>query len=239
MKENPIIQEEQFVEVMELESIQLDEVVEREQLEVSLHTDESLESVVENEVYSSDSSEFDDWGDIESVFSTRKVKMEMLSFSDPLGYERDFPLSSWATFQKEKQTATNQYEESYDMKSFSANEQPIPLNDAPKPIDVLKPPVVEKPSIKESERDGVIVEKSQPATPTSGSFTIIKMSLQDEKAMLEEQYFSLARHAAKISQRTNIKQSADNSPKGDVTAESQYIALMNHAAKMYQQFLDR
>ena len=171
---------------------------------------------MENEVIQY-SSEFDDWGDIESVFSTSKVKMEMLSFSDPLGYERDFPLSSWATFQKEKQTATNQNEESYDMKIFSANEQPIPLNDAPKPIDVLKPPVVEKPSMKESETDdGVIVAESQPATPTNASFTIIKMSLQDEKAMLEEQYFSLAKHAAKISQRTSRKQSADNSPKGNL-----------------------
>ena len=109
LKENPVVQEEQLVEMMVLEPIELEVGVENVPLEVSLHTDDALESVVEDEEYSS---EFDDWGDIESVFSTRKVKMEMLSFSDPLGYERDFPLSSWATFQKEKQTATNQNEES-------------------------------------------------------------------------------------------------------------------------------
>ena len=95
-------------------------------------------------------------------------------------------------------------------------------------------------AMKESETDdGVIVAESQPATPTNASFTIIKMSLQDEKAMLEEQYFSLAKHAAKNSQRTSRKQSADNSPKGNVTVDGQYISLMNHAAKMYRQLLDK
>ena len=92
-------------------------------LEVSLHTDDALGSVVEDEEYSS---EFDDWGDIESVFSTRKVKMEMLSFSDPSVMKGSFPLLLGHFPKGKRQTATNQNEE-----QGIVQNKPIPLNDAP------------------------------------------------------------------------------------------------------------
>ncbi|WHT49228.1 hypothetical protein QNH10_06295 [Sporosarcina thermotolerans] len=55
------------------------------------------------------------------------------------------------------------------------------------------------------------------------------MTIEEEKAMLEEQFFSLAKHAANYSQNNRSKHPVDE----------QYISLMNHAAKMYRQLIDK
>ena len=118
----------------------------------------------------------------------------------------------------------------------------ILVQDDVKPVELMEIPIVEHHSttetVNEDHANFVDVEV-QPSKSNDASITIIRISMKDEKAMLEEQYFSLAKHAANYSQSNRRKSPVDSAPKGDEAFDGQYISLMNHAAKMYQQLLDK
>ena len=227
---SPEIQKELFVE--EIEPIHLEKTLD------GLETD-SLEDLTHRvpNLLDYDEDESDVWGILETTFNSRTV--ESFSFDEPLGYERDFPISFWKTREQDQQTITNDSNVAQEEESFTHS---IQLQDVAKPVELLDTSIAELLSTEDAVNDNyasIIDEEAQPSKSNNASITIIRISMKDEKEILEEQYFSLAKHAANYSQNNRRKNPVDNLSKGNETVDGQYISLMNHAAKMYQQLLDK
>ncbi|MCG7346013.1 hypothetical protein MHZ92_18020 [Sporosarcina sp. ACRSL] len=183
--------------------------------------------------------ELDVWGELQSRFNARKV--EPFSFTEPLAYEKDFPLSFWKSIEVQ-QTVINLDNNAKEEEFFTLDEHSIQLHDNPNPVELLNPPMVKHHStnkLKNDDQAGFLDEEFRPSTTTQASITSIKMNLKDEKAMLEKQFFSLAKHASSYLQSKKRKHPMDSLPKSNETFNEQYISLMNHATKMYQQLLDK
>ena len=230
---SPEIQEELFVE--EIESIQMEKTL------GGLETDspEEVTHRVPN-LLDYDEDESDVWGILETTFNSRTI--DSFSFDEPLGYERDFPISFWKTREQDQQTITNDNNVAQEEESFAHSIQLQDLQDASKPVEFLDTPIVEllsKEDAVNDNYDSIIDEEVQPSKSNNASITIIRISMKDKKEILEEQYFSLAKHAANYTQSNRRKNPVESAPIADEAFDGQYISLMNHAAKMYRQLLDK
>ena len=196
---------------MDLESIRLEKslggIKTELQEESTFLAQESPRLVVQDEEYTS---EVDDQEELASIFNDHKV--ELLSYSEPLGYERSFLLPDWKTFQEELQAMTNFNDQTVEDESLTLDDHSIQLIDSPEPIELSNTPICEHHSTHESEKENqaeFVGEECLSIDMTHVSITFRQMSPKEEKAMLEKQYFSLAKHAAGYSMK--LEQHADGS----------------------------
>lgn len=194
--------EKQIIEVIDLESIRMEESLVKLETESSgysvLEKQDSLELIVQDAEYSSEEV---DQEELESIFNNRKE--ELFSYYEPLDYERSFPLSAWKNIQKEQKAMPNLNNQAGKEESLTLDDHSIQLNDSPESIEFLNAPIDEHDTTNELENDDqsdFVGEESQPSDTNHVLRTIRQMSPEEEKAMLEKQYFSLAKHAAENSQ---------------------------------------
>ena len=185
-----------------------------------------------------ETSEEDDQEVMESTLN--ESNEELLTFTEPLDYERSFLLTDWRNKLKSKQALTSLYNLTEEKECPEHEGHSMEMNYSLEETESMHHSVLEHHSISKNENCGqlgLVSEEPEPSAITDAGLSVRKMSPKEEKAMLEEQYFSLMKHAAGYS--LLLKEHSEQLKfQIHPVSEWQYIALMNHAAKMYRQLRD-
>ena len=167
--------------------------------------------------------------------STPKVtRDELLTFTEPLGYERSFLLTAWRANLKGQEAMTSSNKLAEEKEFPEHNVKSIEMDQGLEEIEPLHHPISE---IENCVQSGLVSDEPEPSDIANSTLSMRKMSPKEEKAMLEKQYFSLMKHAAGYSLQLE-EHSEQLKFLIHPVSEWQYIALMNHAAKMYRQLRD-
>lgn len=194
---------EQIIDGLELESIHMEESLDqiKNELQEKFTTliQEAPMVVVQDEEHSS---KVNDHEELSSIF--KDFRVELLSYDEPLGYERSFLLPDWKIFQKDQQAMITLNNPAEGEEALTFDDHSVQINDSAEMIELCNALKSENLSTSETKNDDqaeCIVEECEPSDTNRAKITFRQMSPKEEKAMLEKQYFSLAKYAAAYSMK--------------------------------------